>query len=84
MTPYIDLIFNLKQINVDQILWTTFEAAVITKNKVVESLLKDLEDAEVQYSMMLQNHVQVVDKLIGKFNCVFTHQQHGNGLMYHT
>lgn len=48
-----------------QILWTTFEAAVTTKNKVIQTLLSDLEEAEIQYSMMLENHMQVINRLIG-------------------
>ncbi|XP_046679735.1 dynein regulatory complex subunit 2-like [Homalodisca vitripennis] len=40
-----------------KILWTTFEAAVISKNKIIQTLLGDLEDSELQYSMMLENHV---------------------------
>ncbi|KAG8297221.1 dynein regulatory complex subunit 2-like isoform X2 [Homalodisca vitripennis] len=48
-----------------KILWTTFEAAVISKNKIIQTLLGDLEDSELQYSMMLENHVQIVNRLIG-------------------
>ncbi|XP_054271563.1 dynein regulatory complex subunit 2 isoform X2 [Macrosteles quadrilineatus] len=63
-----------------KILWTTFEEAVISKNKIIETLLSDLEESEIQYSMMLENHVQIVNRLIGlhqdRLNTLHKHYSH--------
>ena len=43
----------------------TFERIVDRKDAIVQSLAKDLEEAEEQYQVALRTHLQNVDELIG-------------------
>ena len=49
-----------------EILSQTFERVVDRKESVIKSLVKDLLEAEEQYSMALRSHIQNVDNLTGK------------------
>ena len=43
----------------------TFKRIVDRKDAIVQSLAKDLEEAEEQYQVALRTHLQNVDELIG-------------------
>ena len=43
----------------------TFERVVDRKDAIIQSLAKDLEEAEEQYQVALRSHIQNLDQLIG-------------------
>ena len=49
-----------------QVMSQTFERIVDRKDSIVQSLAKDLVEAEEQYQVALRTHLQNVDQLIGK------------------
>jgi len=44
----------------------TFERVVDRKDAIVQSLAKDLDEAEEQYKVALRTHLLNVDQLMGK------------------
>ncbi len=44
----------------------TFERVIDRKDSIVQSLARDLEEAEEQYQVALRTHTHNVDQLIGK------------------
>jgi hypothetical protein len=48
-----------------QNLWNLFEHVMESKNRVIESLLKELDQSEEQYARNLQSHAETIDQLIG-------------------
>lgn len=42
-----------------------FEIGLECKNKVIENLLHDFQDAEFQYSLQYQTQMEVILKLLG-------------------
>ncbi|XP_071946491.1 dynein regulatory complex subunit 2-like [Antedon mediterranea] len=52
-----------------EILSQTFERVVDRKDSVIKSLVKDLGEAEEQYSMALRSHLQNMDHLIDLQRC---------------
>jgi predicted DNA-binding ribbon-helix-helix protein len=48
-----------------QNLWHLFEHITESKNHVIESLLKELDDSEEQYARNLKSHTEIIDQLIG-------------------
>lgn len=59
-------IFLLSASNQFQTLWSTFETAIKCKNKIIETLLLDLDGAEAQYMLSFKTHSEMIKKLIGK------------------
>nr|XP_018904712.1 PREDICTED: coiled-coil domain-containing protein 65 [Bemisia tabaci] len=45
-------------------LWSTFETAIKCKNKIIETLLLDLDGAEAQYMLSFKTHSEMIKKLI--------------------
>ena len=50
-----------------EILSQTFERVVDRKESVIKSLVKDLMEAEEQYSMAMRSHLMNIDNLVGKY-----------------
>lgn len=50
----------------------TFERVVDRKNAIIQSLAKDLEEAEEQYQVALRSHLQKVDDLMGTVKFIST------------
>lgn len=49
----------------------TFERVVDRKDAIIQSLARDLEEAEEQYQVALRAHFQNVDDLIGKWAGIY-------------
>ena len=49
-----------------EILSQTFERVIDRKESVINSLVKDLQEAEDQYSMALRSHLTNTDNIIGE------------------
>ena len=47
-----------------EILNQTFERIIDKKNAIIQSLLRDIEEAEQQYDRALQSHLENVNSLI--------------------
>jgi len=48
-----------------QDLWNLFEHVTESKNRVIDSLLKELDESEEQYARNLKSHTEIIDQLIG-------------------
>jgi len=48
-----------------QNLWNLFEHVTESKNHVIDSLLKELDESEEQYARNLKSHTEVIDQLVG-------------------
>lgn len=48
-----------------QNLWNLFEHVTESKNHVIDSLLKELDESEQQYARNLKSHFEIIDQLIG-------------------
>lgn len=48
-----------------QNLWNLFGHVMESKNHVIESLLKELDQSEEQYARNFQSHAETIDQLIG-------------------
>ncbi|XP_075217911.1 dynein regulatory complex subunit 2-like [Lycorma delicatula] len=58
--------YKCKELKDDmEALWKSFEKTLSLKNKLIDTLLLDLEDAETQYAMMFQSHTESIGKIIG-------------------
>ena len=49
----------------------TFERVVDRKDAIINSLAKDLDEAEEQYQVALRSHLRKVDDLMGKNSCSY-------------
>jgi uncharacterized membrane-anchored protein YhcB (DUF1043 family) len=56
-----------------QNLWHLFEHVTESKNHVIESLLKELDESEEQYARNFSSHAETIDQLIGMYSqCHFS------------
>ena len=53
-----------------EILSQTFERIIDSKDAVLKSLVRDLEEAEEQYQTAMKSHLQSLRKLLGKNNII--------------
>jgi hypothetical protein len=59
-----------------QNLWHLFEHVTESKDHVIESLLKELDESEEQYAKNFQSHTEIIDQLIGMHNSYFLKERY--------